>query len=99
TDTAEKINYDGLVRLADLVTDLVRELAMAPERPAYVEVASPQFARGTQNPQLQGASLATYGTEFLSRIFPAFPRISDCSLDHSSFPGHSAASAIDGCGL
>jgi hypothetical protein len=50
TDTAEKINFDGLVRLADLVTDLVRELAMAPERPAYVEVASPQFARGGDRP-------------------------------------------------
>lgn len=50
TDTAEKINYEGLVRLADLVTDLVRELAMAPERPAYVEVASPQFARGGDRP-------------------------------------------------
>ncbi|MFM8414240.1 MAG: M28 family peptidase [Planctomycetota bacterium] len=50
TDTAEKINYDGLARLADLVTDLVRELATAPERPAYIEVASPQFARGGDRP-------------------------------------------------
>jgi hypothetical protein len=50
TDTAEKINYDGLLRLADLVTDLVRELATAPQRPAYVEVASPQFARGGDRP-------------------------------------------------
>jgi hypothetical protein len=50
TDTAEKINYEGLVRLADLVTELVRGLATAPERPAYVEVASPQFARGGDRP-------------------------------------------------
>jgi len=50
TDTAEKINYDGLARLADLVTAVVRELATAPERPAYVEVASPQFARGGDRP-------------------------------------------------
>jgi hypothetical protein len=50
TDTAEKINYDGLARLADLVTDVVRELATAPERPAYIEVASPQFARGGDRP-------------------------------------------------
>jgi len=50
TDTAEKINYQGLARLADLVTDLVRELAQAPERPAYIEVASPQFARGGDRP-------------------------------------------------
>ncbi len=50
TDTAEKINYDGLVRLADLVEAIVRELAAAPERPAYIEVASPQFARGGDRP-------------------------------------------------
>jgi hypothetical protein len=46
TDTAEKINYDGMVRIAALVADLVRDLATAPERPAYIEVASKQFARG-----------------------------------------------------
>jgi hypothetical protein len=46
TDTADKINYDGMVRIARLVADVVRELATAPERPAYVEVASKQFARG-----------------------------------------------------
>ena len=46
TDTAEKINYEGMVRIAGLVADIVRELATAPERPAYVEVASKQFARG-----------------------------------------------------
>jgi hypothetical protein len=46
TDTAEKINYDGLVRIARLVADVIRDLATAPERPAYIEVASKQFARG-----------------------------------------------------
>jgi hypothetical protein len=46
SDTADKINYDGMVRLAAFVADLVRELATAPERPAYVEVASKMFARG-----------------------------------------------------
>jgi hypothetical protein len=50
TDTAEKVNYDGLAQLADLVTDVVRELATAPERPGYIEVASPQFARGGDRP-------------------------------------------------
>jgi hypothetical protein len=50
TDTAEKINYQGMVKLADLVTAVVRELATAPERPAYIEVASPQFARGGDRP-------------------------------------------------
>ena len=46
TDTAEKINYDGMVRITRLVADIVRDLATAPERPAYIEVASKQFARG-----------------------------------------------------
>ena len=46
TDTAEKINYEGLVRITRLVADVVRDLATAPERPAYIEVASKQFARG-----------------------------------------------------
>jgi hypothetical protein len=50
TDTADKINYQGMARLADLVTALVRELASSPERPAYIEVASPQFARGGDRP-------------------------------------------------
>jgi len=46
TDTADKIRYDGMVRISRLVADIVRELATAPERPAYIEVASKQFARG-----------------------------------------------------
>jgi len=46
TDTADKINYEGLVRITRLVADIVRDLATAPERPAYIEVASKQFAGG-----------------------------------------------------
>jgi hypothetical protein len=46
TDTAEKINYDGMVRIARLVTEAVRELATTAERPTYVEVASRMVARG-----------------------------------------------------
>ena len=46
TDTAEKINYEGMGQLADLVTEIVRELATAPERPAYIEVASSMLPRG-----------------------------------------------------
>jgi acetylornithine deacetylase/succinyl-diaminopimelate desuccinylase-like protein len=50
SDTAEKINYEGMERLATLVTDLVRELASAAERPAYVQVASKMVARGGDRP-------------------------------------------------
>jgi hypothetical protein len=46
TDTADKLNYDGMARIAHLVADVVRELATAPERPSYIEVASKQFAGG-----------------------------------------------------
>ena len=46
TDTAEKINYDGMVRLANLVAGVVRECATSPKRPEYIEVASKMFARG-----------------------------------------------------
>ncbi len=46
TDTADKINYDGMLRITRLVADLVGELATAPDRPAYIEVASKMFARG-----------------------------------------------------
>jgi hypothetical protein len=37
-DDWDKLNYDGMVRIADLVEDVVDAVASAPERPAYVEV-------------------------------------------------------------
>jgi Zn-dependent M28 family amino/carboxypeptidase len=42
TDTAEKINYDGMTRIARMVAEGVKELARAPQAPAYVEVAGSQ---------------------------------------------------------
>ncbi len=50
TDTAEKIDYDGMVRIAGLVADAVAELASVAPRPDYIEVASKQFARGGDRP-------------------------------------------------
>ena len=50
TDTADKINFDGMDRLTQLVIDLVRDLANRPDRPAYIEVAAPAFARGGDRP-------------------------------------------------
>jgi acetylornithine deacetylase/succinyl-diaminopimelate desuccinylase-like protein len=50
SDTAEKINHEGMERIAALVTDAVAELASASPPPAYVEVASKQFARGGDRP-------------------------------------------------
>jgi len=46
TDTAEKVNYEGMTRIVSFVSDLVAELACTEEPPAYVQVASSQFAGG-----------------------------------------------------
>jgi hypothetical protein len=37
-DDWEKLNYEGMVRIVDLVEDLVDAVAAAPERPEYIEV-------------------------------------------------------------
>ena len=50
SDTADKINVPGMERLTDLVADIVRDLATRGDRPAYVEVAAPAFARGGDRP-------------------------------------------------
>jgi hypothetical protein len=50
SDTADKINVAGMEKIAGLVTDVVRDLASRPDRPAYVEVAAPAFARGGDRP-------------------------------------------------
>jgi hypothetical protein len=46
TDTAEKINYEGMTRIVDFVSDIVAELAATETPPEYVQVASTQFAGG-----------------------------------------------------
>jgi membrane-associated protease RseP (regulator of RpoE activity) len=65
TDTADRVNYDGLARVADLVEGLVRRIADAPERMAFRKVASPSAAAG---PAPSGAtpyfgSVPDYGFE------------------------------------
>jgi len=50
SDTADKINVAGMEKLTALVTAIVRDLATRPDRPAYVEVAAPAFARGGDRP-------------------------------------------------
>jgi hypothetical protein len=50
TDTADRINADGMARLAVVVEEIVRALATQPERPRYIEVAAPAFARGGDRP-------------------------------------------------
>jgi hypothetical protein len=40
SDTSDKINVSGMHRIADLVQDLVTNLATAPDRPQFVKVSS-----------------------------------------------------------
>ena len=46
TDTADKINYEGMARISRLITAFVRELASVPMPPEYIEVASKPFMGG-----------------------------------------------------
>ena len=46
TDTADKINYEGMARISRLIAAFVRDLASMPAPPEYVEVASKQFQGG-----------------------------------------------------
>jgi hypothetical protein len=46
SDTADKINVAGMVRVADFVEDLVDNLESVPERPKYVRVPSPRGRGG-----------------------------------------------------
>jgi hypothetical protein len=50
SDTVDKINAAGMEKLTGLVADIVRDLATRSDRPAYVEVAAPAFARGGDRP-------------------------------------------------
>ncbi|MBL6713552.1 MAG: M28 family peptidase [Pirellulales bacterium] len=61
TDTAEKINYEGMDRIAAFVTDVVGELAATEEPPVYVQVASTQFAGGGGDRPYFG-SIPDFGT-------------------------------------
>ncbi len=46
TDTPEKIDYEGMLRIADLVETLVRRIADAPRRMQYVKVETAVPAEG-----------------------------------------------------
>jgi hypothetical protein len=46
SDDAEKINFDGMARISQMVTDAVRAVATAEKRPEYVSVAGGGVQRG-----------------------------------------------------
>lgn len=79
TDTPDRVNYEGLARVADLVERLVRRIADAPERMAFRKVGAPEAAAG---PAPSGAvpyfgSVPDYGFEGkgvrLSGVSPGSP--------------------------
>ncbi len=51
TDTAEKVNVDGMRRIAEMVADTAVAIADAPEKPTYMEVKGrSQIGRGGDRP-------------------------------------------------
>lgn len=79
TDTADRVNYEGLARVADLVERLVRRIADAPERMAFRRVAAPAAAPGPAPPGATPyfGSVPDYGFEGkgvrLSGVSPGSP--------------------------
>jgi hypothetical protein len=52
SDTADKINVPGMMKVADLTTDLIENLRTAPERPEYVKVAGGGIVSGPSGPKI-----------------------------------------------
>lgn len=64
TDTAEKINYNGLERIVKFARALVLDTANAPQRPDYVKVASSDKGGGTrENLRAYLGTIPDYATE------------------------------------
>jgi hypothetical protein len=64
TDTADKINYEGLERVAGFVTSLVSRLAALDERPAYVRVERrPEAAGSRDTVRAYTGTIPDYATE------------------------------------
>jgi hypothetical protein len=49
TDTADKINYEGVVRIANFARNLVTDLAQGSERPDYLKVTRSEAPGGREN--------------------------------------------------
>jgi len=50
SDDWEKLNFDGMRRVGDLVADAVVAIAKGDERPTYQQSKTPQMARGGDRP-------------------------------------------------
>lgn len=63
SDDVEKVNYEGMARIATMVTAAVKEIAVSPDRPKYVKVTGfADVGRGRGRPQRNRAR-AVIGVE------------------------------------
>jgi hypothetical protein len=85
SDTWEKINAEGAVRLLDLVADISQKIASAPERPTFVTVAEDKPAAGS------GSGGTGYGAYFGS--IPDFGQVENGVKFSDVKPGSPAAKA------
>ncbi len=60
TDTAEKVNYDGMARIARMVAEGVKEIARGP-RPEYLEVAGGQTRQRRDGDRPYFGSIPDFG--------------------------------------
>ena len=64
TDTAEKVNYDGLERIVKFARTLILDTALAPQRPDYVKVATTSQGTGSrENLRAYLGTIPDYATE------------------------------------
>src|SRR5215813_10981600 len=85
SDTWEKINAEGAVRLLDLVENVSQKIASAPERPTFVAVAEDKPAAGS------GSGGGGYGAYFGS--IPDFGQVENGVKFSDVKPGSPAAKA------
>ena len=63
TDTAEKLNYEGLERITKMARGLMVDLAQAPARPDYLKVASAESGSGRETLRAYLGTIPDYTAE------------------------------------
>jgi C-terminal processing protease CtpA/Prc len=63
TDTADKINYEGLERIAKFARAIVQDVASAPERPDFSRVERKEQGGGRDSMRAYLGSIPDYATE------------------------------------
>ena len=67
TDTADKLDYDGLERITKFARALVMDLAKGDERPDYVKVEHSEGAGGRETLRVFLGTIPDYATEVVGR--------------------------------